>query len=144
MLKKEFANWYKNKLTFKIKTVQKDLVIDTMKNACDLSLPLKSLGYLPNVNPAFIAFLGTMSSLFGIFPLVNPEYKLPWGNEYSKPSQNRICFVTFYFIISGHNIYKCYQNISIFPDVNGYIFGILTHSHEYTYNVCFLHLVSME
>jgi len=55
----------------------KDLVCDTLKNACDLSLPLKALGYLPNVNPALIAFLGTMSSLFGIFPLVNPEYKMP-------------------------------------------------------------------
>jgi len=55
----------------------KDLVCDTLKNACDLSLPLKTLGYLPNVNPALIAFLGTMSSIFGIFPLVNPEYKMP-------------------------------------------------------------------
>ena len=54
-----------------------DLVCDTLKNACDLSLPLKALGYLPNVNPALIAFLGTMSSIFGIFPLVNPEYKMP-------------------------------------------------------------------
>ena len=56
---------------------KQDLVCDTLKNACDLSLPLKALGYLPNVNPALIAFLGTMSSLFGIFPLVNPEYKMP-------------------------------------------------------------------
>ena len=56
---------------------EQDLVCDTLKNACDLSLPLKALGYLPNVNPALIAFLGTMSSIFGIFPLVNPEYKMP-------------------------------------------------------------------
>ena len=57
---------------------EQDLVFDTLKNACDLSLPLKALGYLPNANPALIAFLGTMSSIFGIFPLVNPEYKMPW------------------------------------------------------------------
>ena len=55
----------------------KDLVIDTVKNACDLSLPLKALGYLPGANPALIALLGTISSISGIFPLMFPDCKLP-------------------------------------------------------------------
>ena len=55
----------------------KDLVIDTAKNACDLSLPLKALGYLPGANPALIALLGTISSVSGIFPLMFPDCKLP-------------------------------------------------------------------
>ena len=55
----------------------KDLVIDTVKNACDLSLPLKALGYLPGANPALIALLGTISSVSGIFPLMFPDCKLP-------------------------------------------------------------------
>uniref|UniRef100_A0A1B6E369 Peroxisomal membrane protein 11B n=2 Tax=Clastoptera arizonana TaxID=38151 RepID=A0A1B6E369_9HEMI len=53
----------------------KDVVIDTLKNSCDVFIPLTALGYT-SLSPGIIGFLGVVSSLAGIFPLLDPMAKL--------------------------------------------------------------------
>ena len=52
-----------------------DIVVDTLKNICDLLIPLKIWGKI-NINEGKIGFLGLISSLCGILSIVNPKYKL--------------------------------------------------------------------
>ncbi|NXG49245.1 PX11A protein, partial [Psilopogon haemacephalus] len=51
------------------------LLLDLVKNLCDLSGPLDTLGIYKS-NPAVIGFCGILSSLVGILTLANPHLKL--------------------------------------------------------------------
>ncbi|NXS60022.1 PX11A protein, partial [Brachypteracias leptosomus] len=51
------------------------LLLDLVKNLCDLSGPLDTLG-IYKTNPGVIGFCGVLSSLVGIFTLQNPHLKL--------------------------------------------------------------------
>lgn len=53
----------------------KDIVFDTIKNGCDLFIPLNSLGYT-KFSPGMIGLLGFISSAVGIYCLVDPFAKL--------------------------------------------------------------------
>ncbi|XP_043486549.1 peroxisomal membrane protein 11B [Polistes fuscatus] len=54
---------------------RKDLVMDTLKNGCDLFIPLTALGYT-KLTPGIIGICGLVSSMLGIYILVHPLYKL--------------------------------------------------------------------
>ncbi|XP_047360337.1 peroxisomal membrane protein 11B [Vespa velutina] len=53
----------------------KDIVMDTIKNGCDLFIPLTALGYT-KLTPGVIGICGLISSMVGIYTLVHPLYKL--------------------------------------------------------------------
>jgi len=52
-----------------------DIVVDTLKNMCDLLIPLKIWGKL-SINEGKIGMLGLISSICGILCIMNPRYKL--------------------------------------------------------------------
>nr|XP_006139343.1 peroxisomal membrane protein 11A [Pelodiscus sinensis] len=51
------------------------LLLDTVKNLCDLSSPLDQLG-IYKTNPGIIGLCGLLSSVVGIFTVVSPHMKL--------------------------------------------------------------------
>ncbi|XP_077423707.1 peroxisomal membrane protein 11A [Vanacampus margaritifer] len=51
------------------------VLLDTIKNVCDLSIPLDKLG-LYKSNAGVVAFCGLVSSLIGIVTLVRPELRI--------------------------------------------------------------------
>lgn len=53
----------------------KDVVVDTMKNCCDLMIPLTALGYV-RLSPGAVGLLGVVSSVAGIIGLVDPLSRL--------------------------------------------------------------------
>ncbi|XP_076236498.1 peroxisomal biogenesis factor 11ab [Calliopsis andreniformis] len=53
----------------------KEIVMDTVKNGCDLFIPLTALGFT-KFNPGTIGLFGVISSLVGLYTLVYPLYKL--------------------------------------------------------------------
>ncbi|XP_030387663.1 peroxisomal membrane protein 11B [Scaptodrosophila lebanonensis] len=53
----------------------KDIVVDTVKNLCDFFIPLTALGYT-KMTPRTIGLLGAISSLAGLWALLEPEAKL--------------------------------------------------------------------
>lgn len=53
----------------------KHLTIDTVKNCCDLFIPLSSMGYV-KVSPRVIGLLGMVSSIAGLIVILNPQCKL--------------------------------------------------------------------
>jgi len=53
----------------------KDVVVDTVKNACDVLIPLTALGHL-NLSPGFVGLLGAISSIAGIMSIIDPVAKL--------------------------------------------------------------------
>lgn len=53
----------------------KDVVVDTVKNGCDLMIPLTSLGYV-RLSPGAVGLLGVVSSLAAIVSLVDPLARL--------------------------------------------------------------------
>ncbi|XP_047503696.1 peroxisomal membrane protein 11B [Pieris napi] len=53
----------------------KDIFIDTIKNSCDIFIPLTALG-LTKLNPSAIGALGTVSSLAALITIVKPITKL--------------------------------------------------------------------
>ncbi|KAI4492079.1 hypothetical protein M0802_010087 [Mischocyttarus mexicanus] len=53
----------------------KDIVMDTIKNGCDLFIPLTALGYT-KLTPGIIGICGFVSSMLGIYTLIHPLYKL--------------------------------------------------------------------
>lgn len=59
----------------KLAQQHKDIAVDTLKNACDIFIPLTALGYL-KLSPGTVGLLGIISSAAGIAALVNPMYKL--------------------------------------------------------------------
>ncbi|GFR12778.1 peroxisomal membrane protein 11B [Trichonephila clavata] len=62
-------------LYYKILALHKDVVIDTVKNGCDICLPLSQLGYL-SISPRTVGLFGVISSVAGMFPLLDSSYKL--------------------------------------------------------------------
>jgi len=54
----------------------KDVVIDTVKNGCDIFIPLAALDHI-NLSPITIGLLGVISSAVGIYGVVDPFAKLP-------------------------------------------------------------------
>lgn len=55
--------------------MHKDVAFDTVKNGCDVCLPLAQLGYL-SISPRTVGLLGAISSIAGMLPLLDPSYKL--------------------------------------------------------------------
>ncbi|XP_074862681.1 peroxisomal membrane protein 11A isoform X2 [Carettochelys insculpta] len=53
------------------------LLLDTMKNLCDLSSPLDQLG-IYKTNPGVIGFCGLLSSIMGILTVASPHMKLKY------------------------------------------------------------------
>lgn len=57
---------------------QPDVAFDTLKNICDLFIPLDRLGFY-QTNTGVVGFCGLVSSLIGILTLVQPKLKIkPW------------------------------------------------------------------
>lgn len=52
----------------------KSLVVDTVKNVCDVFIPLNGLGYVQMSNQT-IGILGAISSVMGLLPLIYPRLK---------------------------------------------------------------------
>lgn len=55
--------------------LHKDVVVDTVKNGCDVCLPLAQLEYL-SISPRTVGLLGAISSIAGMLPLLDSSYKL--------------------------------------------------------------------
>jgi peroxin-11B len=53
----------------------KHITLDTIKNVCDLFIPLNGLGYV-KLSPKVIGILGMISSLMGLIVILNPSCKL--------------------------------------------------------------------
>ncbi|XP_076761061.1 peroxisomal biogenesis factor 11ab [Xylocopa sonorina] len=53
----------------------KDILMDTIKNGCDLFIPLTALGFT-KFNPGTIGLFGMISSIVGLYTLIQPQYKL--------------------------------------------------------------------
>lgn len=62
-------------LLFQILKNHPPLVLDMVKNLCDLTGPLDTLG-IYKTNPGVIGFCGLLSSLVGILTLASPHLKL--------------------------------------------------------------------
>ncbi|NXC45065.1 PX11A protein, partial [Penelope pileata] len=62
-------------LLFQILRKHPPLLLDMVKNLCDLSGPLDTLG-IYKTNPGVIGFCGLLSSLVGILTLTSPHLKL--------------------------------------------------------------------
>ncbi|NXY87044.1 PX11A protein, partial [Alcedo cyanopectus] len=62
-------------LLFQILKKNPPLLLDMVKNLCDLSGPLDTLG-IYKTNPGVIGFCGVLSSLVGILTLASPHLKL--------------------------------------------------------------------
>ncbi|NXL88503.1 PX11A protein, partial [Alectura lathami] len=62
-------------LLFQVLRSHPPLLLDMVKNLCDLSGPLDTLG-IYRTNPGVIGFCGLLSSLVGILTLVSPHLKL--------------------------------------------------------------------
>ncbi|KAL4107738.1 hypothetical protein QTP88_018031 [Uroleucon formosanum] len=55
----------------------KDLLIDTVKNSCDIMLPLSNLGFI-RLNAGTIGVVGMISSVLSLYTLVDQKAKLPY------------------------------------------------------------------
>lgn len=55
----------------------KDLLIDTVKNSCDLMLPLTNLGFI-RLSPGTIGVVGMISSVLSLYTLLDQKAKLPY------------------------------------------------------------------
>lgn len=56
----------------------KDLLIDTVKNTCDIMLPLTNLGIV-RFSPSTIGVIGMVSSLLSLYTLMDKTAKLPYS-----------------------------------------------------------------
>jgi peroxin-11B len=52
-----------------------DVAIDTLKNSCDLFIPLNALGVV-KLSPGTIGFLGVISTIASAIPQINPMVKM--------------------------------------------------------------------
>lgn len=64
-----------NMSIFKIIIEHKDVALDTLKNSCDVLIPLTTLGFI-KLSPGTIGVLGTISSIASIITLIDPLSKL--------------------------------------------------------------------
>lgn len=55
----------------------KDLLIDMVKNSCDLMLPLTNLGFV-RLSPGTIGVVGMVSSVLSLYTLMDQRAKLPY------------------------------------------------------------------
>lgn len=53
----------------------KDVIVDTVKNACDVIIPMTALGFL-NFSPGSVGLLGVISSTAALLTLIDPLLKL--------------------------------------------------------------------
>lgn len=53
----------------------KDVVVDTVKNGCDVMIPLTALGYM-RLSPGAVGLLGVVSSVAAIISLIDPLARL--------------------------------------------------------------------
>ena len=53
----------------------KPILLDFVKNFCDLWIPLNSLGFI-KLSPGTVGFLGTLSSLLAILQMLDPTCRL--------------------------------------------------------------------
>lgn len=53
----------------------KEVMVDTVKNGCDVFIPLTALGYT-KFTPGTVGLLGVISSLIGLYTILNPSYKI--------------------------------------------------------------------
>lgn len=53
----------------------KDIIVDTVKNACDVVIPMTALGFL-NLSPGSVGVFGVISSAAALLTLVDPLLKL--------------------------------------------------------------------
>ncbi|CAK1584709.1 unnamed protein product [Parnassius mnemosyne] len=60
---------------YAILSCHKDIFIDTVKNSCDLFIPLTALGYT-KLSPSAVGALGAFSSLAALITLIKPITKL--------------------------------------------------------------------
>lgn len=51
------------------------VIVDTIKNLCDVFIPLTALGYT-KLNPKHQGILGVISSIVGLFELLHPAAKI--------------------------------------------------------------------
>lgn len=86
MLKKKILNTLNRKVSprdvFTGEAVQfvrshKDLLIDTVKNSCDIILPLTNLGFI-RLSPGTIGVVGMVSSVLSLYTLMDQRAKLPY------------------------------------------------------------------
>lgn len=54
---------------------RQDLMVDTIKNCCDIFIPLSALGHV-KLSPGTIGLLGVVSSIAGLVALIDPACKL--------------------------------------------------------------------
>ncbi|XP_043604376.1 peroxisomal membrane protein 11B isoform X1 [Bombus pyrosoma] len=66
--------WNQCKLLYHLRN-HKDVVMDTIKNGCDLCIPLTALGFT-KFTPGTIGILGVVSSIVSLYTLTYPLYKL--------------------------------------------------------------------
>lgn len=63
------------KYMYMLTTCHKDVFIDTLKNSCDIFIPLTALGFT-KLSPSTIGMLGAVSSLAALVTIVKPITKL--------------------------------------------------------------------
>jgi len=63
------------KIISKYVTNHADIAIDTLKNSCDLFIPLNTLGFV-KLSPGSIGLLGVISTIASTIPQFNPMCKL--------------------------------------------------------------------
>ncbi|XP_015917525.2 peroxisomal membrane protein 11B [Parasteatoda tepidariorum] len=60
---------------FSFLELHKDVIVDTVKNGCDLFLPLAQMGHV-SISSRTMGILGMISSVAGMLPLIDSTYKL--------------------------------------------------------------------
>lgn len=63
-----------NKILLRLVCYRKDLVLDTLKNLCDLIIPLTGLGMI-RTSPGLVGAVGMLTSVAGLVTLIDPQYK---------------------------------------------------------------------
>lgn len=66
--------WKQYEMLFPVRN-HKIVVMDTVKNGCDLLIPLTALGYT-KLTPGIIGVCGLVSSIVGLYTIIHPLYKL--------------------------------------------------------------------
>lgn len=59
----------------KVLFANKPILLDTVKNSCDILIPLASMGFV-DLSPKTIGLLGVISSVVGLWTMFKPNYKL--------------------------------------------------------------------
>lgn len=59
----------------RVLVANKPIFLDTIKNSCDILIPLSSMGYV-DLSPKVVGLLGVVSSIVGIVAMVKPNCKL--------------------------------------------------------------------